>query len=141
MKAKVFGGDIGVGRPVAVLRADGRTASGLLVAQYALADKLVLLKVRARFGGRIRFFISGSAALNRDVAQWFDATGMLILEGYGLTESSAASFVNRPAAYAFGSVGWAVPGTDVRIAEDGEILLKGPGIMAGYHNLPAATAE
>jgi long-chain acyl-CoA synthetase len=141
VKAKLFGWAIGVGRQVALLRADGAKPSGLLAVQYTLADKLVLHKVRARFGGRIRFFISGSAALNRDVAQWFDATGMLILEGYGLTESSAASFVNRPDAYAFGSVGWAVPGTDVRIAEDGEVLLKGPGIMAGYHNLPEASAE
>jgi long-chain acyl-CoA synthetase len=141
VKAKLFAWAIGVGRQVAVLRADGRTPSGLLAAQYSLADKLVLHKVRARFGGRIRFFISGSAALNSEVAQWFDATGMLILEGYGLTESSAASFVNRPGAYAFGSVGWAVPGTDARIAEDGEILLKGPGVMAGYHSLPEASAE
>jgi len=141
VKAKLFAWAIGVGRQVSVLRAEGRTPSGLLAAQYALADKLVLHKVRARFGGRIRFFISGSAALNRDVAEWFDATGMLILEGYGLTESSAASFVNRPGAYAFGSVGWAVPGTDVRIAQDGEVLLKGPGVMAGYHNLPEDSAE
>ena len=141
VKAKLFAWAIGVGHQVSDLRAVGRTPSGLLAAQYALADKLVLHKVRARFGGRIRFFISGSAALNRDVAKWFDATGMLILEGYGLTESSAASFVNRPGAYAFGSVGWAVPGTDVRIAADGEVLLKGPGIMAGYHNLPEDTAD
>jgi len=141
VKAKLFAWAIGVGRRVAILRADGVKASGLLAAQYALADRLVLHKVRARFGGRIRFFISGSAALNRDVARWFDATGMLILEGYGLTESSAASFVNRPGAYAFGSVGWAVPGTQVQIAGDGEVLLKGPGIMAGYHNLPEASAE
>jgi len=141
VKAVLFAWAIGVGRQVSALRAEGRTPSGLLAAQYAIADKLVLHKVRARFGGRIRFFISGSAALNRDVAQWFDATGMLILEGYGLTESSAASFVNRPRAYAFGSVGWAVPGTDVRIGEDGEVLLKGPGIMAGYHNLPEDSAE
>ena len=141
VKAKLFAWAIGVGRQVSVLRADGRKPSGLLAAQHALADKLVLHKVRARFGGRIRFFISGSAALNREVAEWFDATGMLILEGYGLTESSAASFVNRPGAYAFGSVGWAVPGTDVRIAADGEVLLRGPGVMAGYHNLPEDSAE
>jgi len=141
LKAQLFGWAIGVGRQVAVLRADGAKPSVLLAVQYALADKLVLHKVRARFGGRIRFFISGSAALNRDVAQWFDATGMLILEGYGLTESSAASFVNRPHAYAFGSVGWPVPGTEVQIAPDGEILLRGPGIMAGYHNLPEDYAE
>ena len=141
VKAKLFTWAIGVGGRVARLRAEGAKPSGLLEAQHVLADKLVLHKVRARFGGRIRFFISGSAALNRDVAQWFDATGMLILEGYGLTESSAASFVNRPDAYVFGSVGWPLPGTEVRIAEDGEILLRGPGIMAGYHNLPDDTAE
>jgi long-chain acyl-CoA synthetase len=140
-KAKLFGWAIGVGRRVAVLRADGRSASVLLAVQYVFADRLVLHKVRARFGGRIRYFISGSAVLNSDVAKWFDAAGLLILEGYGLTESSAASFVNRPGAYAFGSVGRAMPGTQVRIDEDGEVLLKGPGIMAGYHNLPQASAE
>jgi len=113
----------------------------LLAAEFVIADRLVLHKIQARFGGRIRFFISGSAALNADVARWFDAAGMLILEGYGLTESSAASFVNRPGSYAFGSVGWTLPGTEVRIAPDGEILLRGPGVMAGYHNLPQDTAE
>ncbi|MEP7034556.1 MAG: long-chain fatty acid--CoA ligase [Dermatophilaceae bacterium] len=140
-KAKLFEWAISVGRQVAELRAEGERPSGLLALQHTLADRLVLGKVRARFGGRIRFFISGSAALNRDVAAWFDAAGMLILEGYGLTESSAASFVNRPGGYAFGSVGWVVPGTQVQIAKDGEVLLKGPGIMAGYHHLPEATAE
>jgi long-chain acyl-CoA synthetase len=141
VKAKLFDWAIGVGRKVAILRAEDRSASPLLAAQFVLADKLVLQKIQERFGGRIRYFISGSAALNRDVAQWFDACGLLILEGYGLTESSAASFVNRPEAYAFGSVGWPLPGTEVQIANDGEILLKGPGIMAGYHNLPAESAE
>jgi long-chain acyl-CoA synthetase len=141
VKAKLFAWAIKVGRQVAVLRADGRSASVLLAVQFVFADRLVLDKVRARFGGRIRFFISGSAALNSDVARWFDAVGLLILEGYGLTESSAASFVNRPGAYAFGSVGWAMPGTEAQIARDGEILLKGPGIMAGYHNLPEESAE
>jgi long-chain acyl-CoA synthetase len=141
VKAKLFDWAIGVGRKVAVLRAEGRSAPVLLAAQFILADKLVLNKIQARFGGRIRYFISGSAALNKDVAQWFDAAGLLILEGYGLTESSAASFVNRPVAYAFGSVGWPLPGTEVKIDHDGEILIKGPGIMAGYHNLPVETSE
>jgi len=141
VKAKLFDWAIGVGSRVAALRAEDRSASPLLAAQFVLADKLVLHKIQARFGGRIRYFISGSAALNSDVARWFDAVGLLILEGYGLTESSAASFVNRPGAYAFGSVGWPLPGTEVRIDQDGEILLKGPGIMAGYHNLPEETAE
>lgn len=141
VKAKLFEWAIGVGHQVSILRAEGAKPSGVLAVEYALADKLVLHKVRSRFGGRIRFFISGSAALNREVAEWFDATGMLILEGYGLTESSAGSFLNRPDAYAFGSVGWPMPGTEVQIAPDGEILLRGPGVMAGYHNMPEATAE
>ena len=89
----------------------------------------------------MRFFISGSAALDREIAQWFDAVGVIVLEGYGLTETSAASTINRPAAYRFGTVGWTLPQTDVKIAEDGEILLKGPGVMNGYHDLPEATAE
>jgi long-chain acyl-CoA synthetase len=141
VKAKLFDWAIGVGSRVAALRAEGRSASVQLAVQFVLADHLVLHKIQARFGGRIRFFISGSAALNSDVARWFDAAGLLILEGYGLTESSAASFVNRPGSYAFGSVGWPVPGTEVQIAPDGEILLKGPGIMAGYHNLPDESSE
>ena len=142
VKARLFDWAIGVGRRVSVLRAEGRSASVLLAVEFVLADRLVLHKVQERFGGRIRFFISGSAALNADVARWFDATGMLILEGYGLTESSAASFVNLPTSYQFGTVGLPLPGTEVRIAaEDGEILLRGPGIMAGYHNLPEETAE
>ena len=141
VRAKLFDWAIGVGARVAVLRAEGRSASVLLAVEFVLADRLVLNKIQARFGGRIRFFISGSAALNADIARWFDSVGLLILEGYGLTESSAASLVNRPGSYAFGSVGWPLPGTEVRIATDGEILIKGPGIMAGYHNLPDETAE
>jgi long-chain acyl-CoA synthetase len=141
-KVKLFDWAIGVGRRVAALRAEGRSASVLLAVEFVIAEALVLRRIQARFGGRIRFFISGSAALNADVAKWFDAAGLLILEGYGLTESSAASFVNRPGSCVFGTVGWPLPGTEVQIApEDGEILLRGPGIMAGYHNLPAETAE
>ncbi len=109
--------------------------------QHALFDKLVFSKIRDRFGGRVRFFISGAAALNRDIAEWFHAAGILILEGYGLTETSAGSFVNHPDDYKFGTVGPVFPGTEVKIAEDGEILIKGPGVMDGYHNLPEATAE
>ncbi len=143
VKEKLFGWAFGVGRQVSALREKGESPSGLLGVQYALADKLVLHKVRERFGGRVRFFISGSAALNRDVAEWFGAAGLIIIEGYGLTESSAASVVNRPApgGYQYGSVGLPLPGTELKIAEDGEILMKGPGIMRGYHNKPEATAE
>ena len=95
------------------MRARGEEPTGMLARKRALADKLVLHKVRQRFGGRIRFFISGSAALNKDIANWFDSVGLTILEGYGLTETSAASFVNRPAGNEIGTVGWALPGTEV----------------------------
>ena len=141
LKEKLFQWATGVGARAAELRAQGSEPTGLLAAQYALADRLVLHKVRERFGGRVRFFISGSAALNKDVAAWFNSVGLLILEGYGLTETSAASFVNRPSAYALGSVGWPLPGTEVKLAGDGEILLRGPGVMEGYHHNEEATAE
>ena len=89
----------------------------------------------------MRFFVSAAAALDRDVAQWFDAVGIIVLEGYGLTETAAASFINRPNAYRFGTVGWPFPATEAKIADDGEILLRGPGVMTAYHDLPDATAE
>jgi len=101
----------------------------------------VFSTIRARFGGRLRFLISGSAALDRAVAQLFDAVGITVLEGYGLTETSAASFLNRPTAYRLGTVGWPFPNTEVKVADDGEILLRGPGVMSAYHDLPDATAE
>jgi long-chain acyl-CoA synthetase len=141
VKARLFDWAAGVGAQVAELRAEGKPATGLLARRYALADRLVLTKVRDRFGGRIRFFISGSAALNPDVARWFDAMGLRIAEGYGLTESSSAAFVNRVRAYRVGTVGWAIPGTEARIADDGEVLLRGSGIMEGYHNNPVATTD
>ena len=134
---------LGVGGQVAAMREQGEQPSGLLSVQHTLADRLVLSKVRERFGGRVKFFISGSAALNPDVARWFSSVGLLIIEGYGLTETSAATCVNRPrlGRYIFGSVGWPLPGTQVRMADDGELLVKGPGVMRGYHNRPDATAE
>ena len=141
VKAKIFDWAFDVGVKVVRARQAGERPSALLSAQYAVADRLVFGKIRERFGGRLRFFISGSAALNRDVAEWFDAAGVLILEGYGMTESSAATFVNRPSEYLFGTVGHPLPGTEFRIAEDGEVLIKGPGVMAGYHNQDQATAE
>jgi long-chain acyl-CoA synthetase len=141
VKKGLFDWATGVGIQMSRVRQAGERPSPLLAAQYKLADRLVLSKIRDRFGGRMRFFISGSAALDREIAQWFDAVGVIVLEGYGLTETSAASTINRPSAYRFGTVGWTLPETDVTIAEDGEILLKGPGVMNGYHDLPEATAD
>ena len=142
LKWKIFQWAIGVGKQVSALRQQGQEPSGLLAIQAKVADKLVFSKIRARFGGRIRFFISGSAPLSRDMAEFFHACGMLILEGYGLTESSAASFVNLPDSFAFGTVGPPVPGITIKIEPaDGEILIRGRGIMRGYWNKADQTAE
>jgi long-chain acyl-CoA synthetase len=141
VKGKIFNWAFGVGRKTVPIRLAGDEPTGLLGAQYKLADKLVFSKIKERMGGRISFFISGSAALNREVQEWFYAAGLKVLEGYGLTETSAASFVNDPRTPRFGTVGPPVPGTQVKIADDGEIFIKGPGVMSGYHNQPDMTAE
>ncbi len=140
-KAKVFDWACRVGRKVAEHRLAGKPVPARLAAQHKLADRLVFSKVRDRFGGRVRFFISGSAALSREVAEWFHAAGILILEGYGLTESSAGTAVNRPDNYRFGTVGLPFAGTEFRVADDGELLIRGPGVMDGYHEMESATAE
>ena len=142
LKQKIFGWAVSVGREGSKVRQQGDEPGGLLALKLKVADKLVFSKIKDRFGGRVRYFISGSAPLSRDIAEFFHAYGILILASYGLTESSAASFVNRPHKYAFGSVGMPMPGTDLKIAaEDGEILMRSPGVMQGYHNLPEASAE
>ncbi|MFZ1117708.1 MAG: long-chain fatty acid--CoA ligase [Propionibacteriaceae bacterium] len=141
VKAKIFEWAFGVGRKVSPMRLAGREPSGLLAVQYALADRLVFSKIKARMGGRIRFFVSGSAPLSREVQEWFHAAGLLVLEGYGLTETCVPTCVNNPRATRFGTVGPPVPGSQVKIADDGEILIKGPGVMRGYHNMPEATEQ
>ena len=140
-KEKIFLRAFEVGRKVDALKREGKSVPLPLKVQHALFDRLVFSKIRDRFGGRVRFFISGAAALNRDIAEWFHAAGILILEGYGLTETSAGSFVNHPDNYKFGTVGPVVPGSRVRLGEGDEIQIAGPGVMDGYHNLPDATAE
>ena len=130
-----------MGRKVASRKAAGQGVPPLLAAQHKLADTLVFSKVKERMGGRMEYFVSGSAALSKDVAEWFGAVGLPILEGYGMTETSAATCVNRPGRNAVGTVGAPLPGTEVKIADDGEILVRGPGTMRGYHNLPEQTAE
>ena len=137
----IFKWALEVGKEVSALRQKKQEPSGLLAVKYALATKLVFSKLQARFGGQLKYFVSGSAPLSREMAEFFHAAGILILEGYGLTETSAASFVNVPDKFKFGTVGPPLPGTQVKIAEDGEILIKGRGVMRGYHNLPEQTAE
>jgi long-chain acyl-CoA synthetase len=137
----VFDWSFRVGHRVAEAQRAGHEPSGLLKARHSVADRLVLGKLRARFGGRMRYLVSGSAALSPEVAEFFDAAGLLVLEGYGLTETSAGSFINRPGRVRYGSVGQALPGTEVRIGDGGEILIRGPGVMRGYHNLPEETAS
>ena len=141
IKAKIFDWAIGVGIKASRVRQQRKPVPRLLGAQLAVADRLVLSTIRERLGGRIRFFVSGSAALSRDVSEWFDACGMIILEGYGLTECSAAAAVNLPGDTRIGTVGPALPGSEIKIAPDGEILLRGGGVMRGYHHNPQATSE
>jgi long-chain acyl-CoA synthetase len=141
VKGKIFNWAFDVGYKTIPGRLEGHEPAGLLGIQYALADKLVFSKLKERMGGNIRFFVSGSAALSREVQEWFYAAGLLILEGYGLTETSAATCVNNPRATRFGTVGPPVPGTEAKIAADGEILVRGPGVMRGYHGNEEATAE
>ncbi len=141
IKLKIFTWAMGVGKEVSALRQKKQEPTGLLALKLSIADKLVFSKLKDRFGGRIRFFISGGAPLSREIAEFFHAADLLVLEGYGLTESSAGTFMNRLDDYKFGTVGPAVPHTHVKFAEDGEILLKGRGVMRGYYNLPADTAE
>ena len=140
-KEKIFQQAFKVGIEVDKRKREGRSIPLGLKIQHGLFDRLVFSKVRERFGGRVKFFISGSAALNAEIAEWFHAAGILILEGYGMTENSAGATVNHPDEYKMGTVGLAFPGSEVRIGEGGEVQLRGPHVMAGYHNLPDKTAE
>ena len=140
-KWAIFSWALEVGREVSKLRLAGKEPTGFLALKHRVAHKLVFSKLQALFGGRLRFFISGSAPLAKTLGEFFHAAGVLIAEGYGLTETSAASCVNTLENLRFGTVGPPLPGTRIRIAEDGEILIKGRGVMRGYHGLPEQTAE
>ena len=146
-KYKIFQWAAEVAREYAKVTQDNFRRTGVatapfgLAAKHKVADALVYAKIREAFGGKLRACVSGSAALAPEIGYFFAGAGIHILEGYGLTESSAASFVNPGEAYRTGTVGKPLSGTEVRIADDGEILLRGPGIMEGYHGLPEKTAE
>ncbi|MEW1902795.1 AMP-dependent synthetase/ligase [Streptomyces sp. NPDC086147] len=146
-KYKIFQWAAEVARDYAKTTQDNFRRTGTASAPFGLgvkhkvADALVYGKIREAFGGNLRACVSGSAALAPEIGYFFAGAGIHILEGYGLTETSAASFVNPGEAYRTGTVGKPLPGTEVRIADDGEILMRGPGIMEGYHGLPEKTAE
>lgn len=141
IRHRLFTWAFAVAERAAQARARHERPSLLVQAQLVVADRLVLSRVRDRLGGRIRFLVSGSAALSTDVSQWFYAAGLPILEGYGLTEASSGACISRLDELQPGVVGPPLPGTEIRVADDGEIEVRGPGVMRGYHALPAVTAE
>ncbi|MCE2395953.1 long-chain fatty acid--CoA ligase [Candidatus Poribacteria bacterium] len=140
-KQKIFHWSVGVGSKVSQAIQHKKKPSSMLSLKASIANKLVFEKLKAVTGGRLRFFVSGGAPLSKAIAEFFHAAGILILEGYGLTETSPVICVNRPDQWKFGTVGPVIPGIEVKIAEDGEILSRGPHIMQGYFNKPSDTAE
>jgi len=141
MKKAVFNWAVGVGRRMRETERAGREPGFFLRRQYEIADKQVLSKVRNLFGGRIKLAVSGAAPINPEILRFFDAAGALIVEGWGMTETSTAATIATAVDFKFGTVGRPFPGCEVKIAEDGEILVKGPNIFQGYYKNPEATAE
>jgi long-chain acyl-CoA synthetase len=140
MKERLWRWAVGIGLSKSKAEQRGERASGLLAARHRYADKLVLSKVRERFGGRLRFAVSGGAPLSKELAEWFHAMGLLVLEGYGLTEMSGCTHVNRLDRPQFGSVGLGLRGVETKIADDGEVCLRGSQLMRGFFEQPEATA-
>jgi len=141
IKQKIFRWAVGVGREVSKLITSHKPIPAGLKFKYNIANKLVFSKIYKRMGGRLRFFVSGGAPLAKEIAEFFHAMGILILEGYGLTETSPVLTCNTPDSVRFGSVGQPIPGDEIKIADGGEILARGPNVMQGYWNKQEATAE
>jgi long-chain acyl-CoA synthetase len=141
VKQALFDWAVGVGREYSRHVREGRAVPSLLAMQYALASRLVFARIHHLLGGNIRYMTSGGAPLSRDIAEFFHAIGILILEGYGLTETTPVLTVNRPDRYRLGSVGQPLDCCEVRIAHDGEILGRGANVARGYHRRPEETAE
>jgi len=139
LRAAVFDWALRTGRRVRAKERSDRPVGALLRGRHRLADRLVLSKVRALFGGRLELALTGAAPIAEDVLEFFDACGVLVLEGYGMTETTAAATLNTPARFRLGTVGRPLPGTEIALAADGEILMRGPHVFAGYHRDAEAT--
>jgi long-chain acyl-CoA synthetase len=141
LKKAVFDWSIKVGGRVRAAERNGRRPGFLLRKQYGFADKQVLSKIRGLFGGRLRLAVSGAAPISPEILRFFDAAGVLVLEGWGMTETSTAATISSPEDFKIGTIGKPFPGCQVRIAEDGEILVKGPNVFQGYYKNEQATRE
>jgi len=141
IKKAIFDWSIGVGKKMRSAERSGRKPGFLLRKRYEFADKQVLSKIRGLFGGNLRLAVSGAAPISPEILRFFDAAGVLVLEGWGMTETSTAATISTPEDFKVGTIGKPFPGCEVKIAEDGEILVKGPNVFQGYYKNEEATRE
>jgi long-chain acyl-CoA synthetase len=141
LKKAIFDWSIKIGQKMRETERAGRKPGFLLRKQYEFADEKVLSKIRGLFGGQLRLAVSGAAPINPEILRFFDAAGVLVLEGWGMTETSTAATISKPDDFKIGTIGKPFPGCEVRIAEDGEILVKGPNVFQGYYKNEEATRE